>query len=1219
MSMNGVTTMKWVEIVRFELVFQFRRRSTWILFTLYLFPLIGVTRDALAGTRDGAILFNSPLSIAEHSVLMVAVALLLIAAVAGDAATRDVQTRVEPLMHAAPVGPAAYLGGRFLGAFAVAAMLLTAVPLVHILVPLFNPDVDAAVVGHFRPAAYLEAYFLLILPNVFVATACLFALATLVRHTLGSYAGAALLFAGTQISMSFVGELLGRWELAKLLDSMGIVAIDVMTRTWSPVELNERLIGSESALLFNRMVWLAIALAVLVVTYRRFDFGGNAGAHRWWQRGPFRVAGPEHGGAAATSTESPAGAAVRRSAPPALPDAPRYFGGAGRVRQTLAIARDSLRELPTPLIWLALPFVVLKVVLNIETLMNRGAGTQILPTTHRLLEPMVDAPPPVVLALVMFPVFLAGELVWRERDANMQALADAAPVPDGVRFLGKLLGLWAVIAAGYALLMLADVLTQVHLGWHDIDFSLYLQILFGLDLVVALVFALLALSIHVLVNHKHIGHLLVLLLIAGVNLLPDLGVEHPLLRYGWKPDWRYSPISGFEPFLGPVLWFQLYWAAWTILLALVARLLWVRGVERTMMERMRVARRRFTGRMSGAVVATLALVVLTGGFVFYNTNILNAYQSTAEVPLRQAEYERSYGRYRSEPQPRMTATELNLDIYPDRREADVRGVHHLANRTAQPIDTIHVAVSLEVETGEIGFGRPARAAVLDDDHGHRIYVLDEPLQPGDSLRMSWRVRYNPRGFPARGISTAIVGNGSFIVMPAWTPLIGYQRQRELAGAGERREHGLPPRMTVPSLDDVQARLDPTGREFIDLDVTVGTASNQIAIAPGELRETWSREGRRYFHYSTDAPIGNEYAIFSAEYAMREAHWRDVALELVYHPGHDLNVERMIRSMEASLEQFTERFGRYPYKVLRMVEYPSAGGSLHAAPGTIWYQELFSLFDPENERRRIDMPFAVTAHEVAHQFQPVPASVEGRALLSESFAWYAALGVIEQEYGAEHLARFLGFMRESYRGPRSRADVPLLRASDFFLAYRKGPFAMLALREYVGQDRVDLAWRRLIAQHASGDPPFATSLDLYRELQEVTPDSLQYLLGDLLERNTFWELETRQATAQQTASGAWQVSLDVVARKVAVDTAGIETNMPMNDLVEIGVYAPADAGEERGDPLYLTMHRIRTGPQTITVTVPRKPARAGIDPRHLLIDVTPRDNLADIPDPSQSEN
>jgi hypothetical protein len=85
-----------------------------------------------------------------------------------------------------------------------------------------------------------------------------------------------------------------------------------------------------------------------------------------------------------------------------------------------------------------------------------------------------------------------------------------------------------------------------------------------------------------------------------------------------------------------------------------------------------------------------------------------------------------------------------------------------------------------------------------------------------------------------------------------------------------------------------------------------------------------------------------------------------------------------------------------------------------------------------------------------------------------------------------------------------------------------------------------------------------------------------------------------------------VTLDVHARKVVVDTAGAETEVPMNDLVQIGVFA-----RDPGAPLYLRMHRIRPGRQRITVIVPREPARAGIDPRNLLIDVTPDDNVAQV--------
>jgi ABC-2 type transport system permease protein len=68
---------------------------------------------------------------------------------------------------------------------------------------------------------------------------------------------------------------------------------------------------------------------------------------------------------------------------------------------------------------------------------------------------------------------------------------------------------------------------------------------------------------------------------------------------------------------------------------------------------------------------------------------------------------------------------------------------------------------------------------------------------------------------------------------------------------------------------------------------------------------------------------------------------------------------------------------------------------------------------------------------------------------------------------------------------------------------------------------------------------------------------------------------------------------------------------MDDWVEVGVFAPAEKGEEPGKPPYLQKHRIRSGKQTITVMVPRQPVRAGIDPYHLLIDLETDDNIGEV--------
>jgi len=182
-------------------------------------------------------------------------------------------------------------------------------------------------------------------------------------------------------------------------------------------------------------------------------------------------------------------------------------------------------------------------------------------------------------------------------------------------------------------------------------------------------------------------------------------------------------------------------------------------------------------------------------------------------------------------------------------------------------------------------------------------------------------------------------------------------------------------------------------------------------------------------------------------------------------------------------------------------------------------------------------------------------------------------------------------------------LPLLRAVEPFQAYRKGPLAMYALREYIGEDKVNWALHKLIDKFKLNEPPFATSLDFYSAIRSVTPDSLHYLLQDLFEKNTFWELKTERTMVKQTGEHHWAVTIDMFARKIAATIDGLETEIPMNDLIEIGVF------RKQGNPdtLYLKKHRVHSGLNRIVVHVSEKPDEAGIDPRHLLIDMDVNDN------------
>jgi ABC-2 type transport system permease protein len=280
---------------------------------------------------------------------------------------------------------------------------------------------------------------------------------------------------------------------------------------------------------------------------------------------------------------------------------------------------------------------------------------------------------------------------------------------------------------------------------------------------------------------------------------------------------------------------------------------------------------------------------------------------------------------------------------------------------------------------------------------------------------------------------------------------------------------------------------------------------------------------------------------------------------------------------------------------------------------IW-SEALAYAHPEADWREVDFPFAVVAHEVAHQWwgnQVVPARVEGAPLLSESLAWYSAMNVVEGSLGREHLRRLMQMMRDSYLVPHQTPEAPLLRANDWLAAYRTGALAMHSLRDAIGKEKVNGALHALADEYRSGRPPFPTSLDLYRHLRAVTPPETQPLLKDLFEEITFWDLRMKTVQAKRVAGGAYRVTLGVEAYKVKVGTAGRETRVPMNEAIEVTVFAAPKAGESRGVALYRQTHRIQAGEQTITVTVPNAPASAGIDADYKLLDRKREDNVKEV--------
>jgi hypothetical protein len=119
-----------------------------------------------------------------------------------------------------------------------------------------------------------------------------------------------------------------------------------------------------------------------------------------------------------------------------------------------------------------------------------------------------------------------------------------------------------------------------------------------------------------------------------------------------------------------------------------------------------------------------------------------------------------------------------------------------------------------------------------------------------------------------------------------------------------------------------------------------------------------------------------------------------------------------------------------------------------------------------------------------------------------------------------------------------------------------------------------------------------------------------MLRDLFEDVILWDVKTERARVEPAGTDSYIVAVDVVAKKVRADSTGKETEVPMDELVDVGVFAPG--GEQGlGTPLSLSRYRVRSGKQTIRVTVRQKPGRAGIDPLRRLIDRKGDDNVVEV--------
>ncbi|RYF95359.1 MAG: aminopeptidase [Caulobacteraceae bacterium] len=1202
------------KIASFEFRYQIKNPVFWVaagIFFLLTFGSVVIDQISIGG--GGNIHKNAPFAIGQTHLIWTLFFMFVSTAFVANVVVRDDETGFGGILRSTRVKRFDYLYGRFAGAFAAAALAFLSVPLGFV-IGSFMPWVDRETLGALTLQPFVFSYFALALPNIFLMSALFFALATVTRSMMWTYVGVvAFLVLYTVANIALDKPELER--LTAMWEPLGLGAYFLATKYWTASERNLLVPAFEGLILYNRLFTLILGAAFLALPAVLFRFTpGKLGGKRAKQ---LKIA------AAAAASEPP---------PAPLSKLPRpTFGLDTGWSQLAARTRLDMGQVfrsPAYLVLLALGLFNSAGALWGVT-EQTGYGGMVHPLTRVMLPALMGS---FSLIPMIIAIYYAGELVWREREKKTHEIIDASPVPDWAFVAPKTLAIALVLISTLLVSVLAGVAMQAIKGYDNFEFDKWVVWYILPQAVDWILVAVLAVFVQAISPHKFVGWgLMVLYLIAGITF-GNLGFDHILYNYGATPNdggfgTPMSDINGLGKFWIGAWIARSYWSLIAIILLVLSWGLWRRGTETRLWPRIaRLPHRLISGAGVLLVIALLGAGAV-GGYIYLNTNVWNEHRTTIANEKWQADYEKTLivqRKFDKVPQPKIQSMKLDVDLRPHQPSLKVTGTYVLKNMTSEDIKEIHVRFDRDLKVNGLSIEGAWPKETLAK-FNYRIFALDKPMRPGDQLTMSFITERSQKGFRNSGNERRVVDNGTFVDSSEFSPALGIWPGDGLQDRAKRRKYGLNPDLPVARLGDVPSRQFNYLRhdaDFMSSDITVTTEADQTPIAPGRrvsdrIIDTPTGK-RRQAHFVTSAPVMPFFSIQSARYAVKTQMYKGVRLEIYYWPAHGYNIDRMFTAMKASLDYYQANFSPYQFDHLRFIEFPAYADFAQAFAGTMpWSENLFFIAD-YGDPEKIDMVTYVGAHEIGHQWwahQVIAADQEGMTMTSETLAQYSALRVMKNLYGEDQIRKFLKYELNSYlrnRGGQPLDEKPLVRVegSQGYIHYRKGSLVMYRLAEEIGEDNVNAALAQFLKDHAFKGAPYPISSDLVQLFRDRAPADKQALITDLFEKITLYDVKVSDAKVTARKDGKFDVSLTVQAKKLYATGKGVETEAPMNEMLDIGVFTqqPGKKGFGKDDILVLERRPIHSGKQTLTFTVAKKPVWVGADPYSILIDRNSDDNL-----------
>lgn len=1186
-------------MLAFELRYFMRQPSFYVTSLIFFFMAFFISSSSKFPLGGANVHMNSPFSIMLLTVTFCTFAMFLVVNFVASSAIRNSESKMDELVFSKPVNPVPYQAGRFFGSYLVVLIVFLSVPLGVFLGSQFGLLVgwlDGELIGPNKLMYYAAPYLYLAVPSLLVLSAIFNSVAVYFKTMMSVYVAAVVIFIAYQIAGVYFDDLAFR-NIVVYADPFGSGSLIDLTRYWTVNDKNTEVLTLTGDLLVNRILWVAISVAMF--------FGLGKLSNRIVtkkQKKQFKVS------------------AFVQNKQAALINSAKNYKSAGVSTKSQLIMR-SIFELKQVIF--SAPFMILAgvsiVTLMIPLFAPIGAyGTTNWPLTQNMVNVISG-----ISGLFLFVIiaFYSAELVWRERQSGMGDIVDSFPVHNSVFWVSKILALIAAISGLFLVGMILTITVQLFKGQFNLELGQYLFRIVYLSILPLIMLTVLAFFLQIISPNKYVGMGLFILYYIVQTVMGSYGFEHHMYHFSQSSSVPYSDINGYGHFLQGAHWYTLYWGALSLVLAIVGFALWHRGPSQTL--RTRLSMLRYNMSLKGQAVAVISALVFVGaGYNIYNnTRVLNEFTTSDEFQDKQISYEQQFAQYKDLALPMVTDVDLTVDVYPKKRALSAVAKIKFTNTSKEPITRVLITSPQHAKSWDVAMAGGKIVEKLPAFYS-AWFEFEQPLMPNEVREGQLSVTRDHTAFTDKDSDTQLVANGTFINNWELLPSFGYNRGLQVADKFERRKHDLPELERAHKLEDSQYYTQSdlgAANGFINFKATVTTDESQFAITPGYLQSESVKEGRRTFVYEMDAPILNFYAVLSAELESKKVEHNGVNVEVYYHKDHAWNVDRMIESVQDSIDYFTQAFGPYQHKQLRIIEFPKYRSFAQSFANTVPYSESMGFITDLRDESKVDYPYYVTAHEVAHQWwghQVSAANVEGSAVISETLSQYSALMVLEKRFGAEKLRKFLKYELDRYligRTGEAFEEMPLYKTqSQQYLHYNKGSVVMMAIYDRLGEKRLNNALKAFLNEFQYQSTPYPTALDLLSYLKRDATQAEQRFIDDQFKYITLYELEMKDVSVTDSVDreGFYTVTLSVEAVKQRADGQGEETEQPLDELVDIALFSDDPENLLAEDfVIYSKKHQIVSGTNTIELKVKEKPLFAGVDPYIKLVDKDSKNNLA----------